>query len=64
MSNELEELEMDEVMKVLADYAKVCYNAGCKDTIIGVAIGAGLVLAGYIALTFMRKTRFVNRRMN
>lgn len=49
MNNEVKNLEMEEAMKVLSDYAKACYNEGCKDTIIGVAIGAGLALTGYIA---------------
>lgn len=48
MNNEIKELEMDEAMKVLSDYATACYNQGCKDTIIGVAIGASLALTGFI----------------
>ena len=55
MDNELKKSEMDEAMKVLADYAKACYDEGCRDTIIGVAIGAGLALAGYIAVNILEE---------
>lgn len=48
MNNETKNLEMDEAMKVLSDYAQACYNEGCKDTIIGVCIGAGLVFTGMV----------------
>lgn len=48
MNNEVKTLEMDEAMNALSDYAMACYNQGCKDTIIGVAIGAGLALTGFV----------------
>lgn len=49
MNNEVKNLEMEEAMKVLSDYAKACYDEGCKDTLLGVALGAGLALAGFVA---------------
>lgn len=49
MNSENEKLEMDESMKAVSDFANACYSKGCKDTLIGVAIGAGLAFFGFIS---------------
>lgn len=47
MINENKKLEKDEAMKLVSEFAKDCYKAGCINTLLGVAIGAGLAIAGY-----------------
>lgn len=47
MINENKNLEKDEAMKLVSEFAKDCYMEGFITTLIGVAIGAGLAIAGY-----------------
>lgn len=39
--------ETEEAMKMLSDFANACYTKGCRDTLIGVAAGAGLMVIGH-----------------
>lgn len=41
--------ETEDAMKALSGFANACYDKGRRDTLISVAIGAGLVVAGYAA---------------
>lgn len=44
--------ETGDGMNALSELANTCYDKGCRDTLIGVAVGAGLVVAGYIGTAF------------
>lgn len=38
----------DENIQALSWFANACYTKGCRDTLIGVGMGAALALAGFI----------------
>lgn len=43
--------ENKEAMEAITEFAKACYAKGSRDTIIGVMVGAGLVVVGYASMT-------------
>lgn len=49
--SEHENLNDEEAMKALSDFANACYAKGCRDTLIRVAVGAGLAITGYACTT-------------
>ena len=40
MSEEIKKITDEEAMKVLGEFATMCYNKGTRDVLIGVSIGA------------------------